>query len=81
MIIECYQVYTSPLQRKIMEFIGARARTAKTPVTQQQIIREIGKAGISTPTIRAAVRILVDRGFIRKGVTIKATYVQIRSIQ
>lgn len=72
------------LQIAIMRLVCAWVKKNREPISQQYIVDAIQKTGIPEPTIRASVRILVRKGFIRKAIMIErrneANYVLIRTI-
>jgi hypothetical protein len=66
-----------------MILVGNRARICSKPITQKYIIYHIGCHKIPEATIKAAIRSLVQRGYIRPAVKVRgvaAAYVQIRFI-
>ncbi len=79
MIVEYYQAYTSPLQQKIMLCVSQWAHSKSKPIPQRIIVSTLRKERIPITTIKAAVRVLERRGYIRKAVQYqeRVAYVQI----
>lgn len=69
------------VQRLILLIVDKWAHEKKTPIPQQVIMQTIG---VTYPqsTVKAAVRVLVKKGYIRKSseFTRGASYVQLRTI-
>lgn len=69
------------LQRQIISFICEYVRENKTPIAQREIVSKLSTNYPDT-TIKASVRVLVRKGYLRKAVTISnsASYVLLRSL-
>lgn len=72
--------FINPLQRQIMELVGHRARIFHDPITQKLIVCLIKRSGTPESTTKAALRVLVKRGYLRPAIKVRggSAYVQIR---
>ena len=74
------------LQKTIMVFVDGWVRREKTPVPHKEILVEMGKQGVSAPTIVNALNALLYKGYIRRGVVgtgplNRTCYVQLRNVR
>lgn len=72
------------LQLDIMRLVDAWVRSEKTPVSHKYLMVEISRnEGIGDNTIKAAIRILVKKGYLRKAIVTsnKTFYVQCRGVR
>ncbi|MCR4324183.1 MAG: hypothetical protein NUV69_00640 [Candidatus Curtissbacteria bacterium] len=73
-------------QTKVMRFVMQWVKTEKTPVPYMEIINAMRAEGIIDPTTIYAIKILLLKGYIRRGVDPsgkngnRSSYVQLRSI-
>lgn len=70
---------TNPLQNRIMTIVDTWVKQQKQPVPQRHIVIALLEEEIPQTTIKAAVRTLVRKGYLRKAV-ISGHYVQLRSL-
>lgn len=71
------------IQRHVLDVICLWVKTEKTPIAQKTIIENITSVyPIPQSTVKAAVKVLVKKGYIRKAITYTsgAYYVQLRSL-
>ena len=70
------------LQYNIMVFIGEWVHKEKTPIPRKEIIINMQKKGVKDYTVIKAINSLLNKGYIRRSVTIsnKSSYVQLRSL-
>lgn len=70
------------LQSRIVLVIDGWVRTNKTPVPKKYLIKEMKNNGVKEVTTKAAINVLLRRGYIRKAVTLttQVSYVQLRTI-
>lgn len=80
-------VYTSfselnTLQTNIMKFVGWWAHEKKTPIPLKEIIANMTKEGVKSPTTIKSINVLLKKGYIRRAVVIsnKSYFVQLRSV-
>jgi Fe2+ or Zn2+ uptake regulation protein len=73
---------TKDAQTNVMEFIDMWVRQNKTAVTRQDILAQMTIQGIKKPTIINALKLLIKKGYIRRGYAFSrtTTYVQLRSL-
>lgn len=70
---------TNPLQIRIMRLVSEWAKTQNQPIPQRTIVSLLLEEEVPATTIKAAVRTLVMKGYLRKSVT-SAAYIQLRSL-
>ena len=70
------------LQTRIMKFVDQWAHEEKTPIPLKEIIEEMKRQGIKDFTTVNAINGLLNKGFIRRAVTISNTtsFVQLRRV-
>lgn len=71
------------VQRHVLSIISNWVRNEKTPIAQKKIVEIMSKeTPVPQSTIKAAVRVLVKKGYIRKAITFQpgVSYVQLRSL-
>lgn len=71
------------IQRLVLDVICNWVKTQNTPIAQKTIVEAVTLTNpIPQSTVRAAVRILVKKRYIRKAVTFESgvSYVQLRSL-
>lgn len=69
----------NPLQNRIMRIVESWVKEQKQAVPQQHIVKLLLEEEIPFSTIKAAVRTLVRKGYLRKAIKASA-YVQLRSL-
>lgn len=76
-VFTVFDGYITRLQRKIIIFMNEQAKIRNKPITQRCIVIGLSKDGIPVTTIRASVRSLEEKGYIRKAVDYesRASYV------
>lgn len=72
------------LQTKIMHCVDNWVHKEKVPVPFTEIIKKMQAAGIKKPTIKAAIYVLIKKGYIRRSYAVssraKTSYVQLRRV-
>ena len=71
------------VQRRVLLVVDNWVKLKKTPVPQKIIITSVlAEKPMPESTIKAAVRVLVTKGYIRKAITFTpgSSYVQLRSL-
>jgi len=70
------------LQSQVMKIVDSWVREKKTPIPHRFILNELKSQGVLEVTAKAAIRVLVNKGYIRKAIILsnRAFYVQLRSI-
>ena len=71
------------IQKLVLVVIAKWVQTEKVPITQRLIVETISQErAIPCSTVKAAVRRLVVKGYLRKAISInnRASYVQLRSL-
>lgn len=69
-------------QTKILRFVNVWVHEKKTPIPLKEIIEDMKKQGIERPTVVYSIKILLQKGYMRRAVTIsnKSSYVQLKTI-
>lgn len=80
-VFTVFDGYTTGLQRRIIAFMNNQAKLKDVPITQRCIVVGLSKEGIPVTTIKASVRSLEEKGYIRKAIsyTSRASYVMMRT--
>jgi len=70
------------MQLDVMRVIDTWVRTEKTPVPRRHVVKTMKDKGVREVTTKATLRVLLNRGYIRKGVVMssRTVYVQLRGI-
>ena len=70
---------TNKLQYSIMRFATTYSREKKKPLPMLMIVKNMSKMQIPECTIKASIRTLVRKGFLRKAVGRQATFIVLRT--
>lgn len=67
------------LQVRIMQLVSNWVKEQKEPIPQRHIVVSLEVEDIPPTTIKAAVRVLVKKGYLRRAIS-SASYIQLRSL-